>query len=197
MSLINVAPLNPELSPVDYLGGTVAIPTHHQWVGVAKGLVASTRVYLMVSFAERPAITANGNFDLSTPGTDFYVIGQVGLMPTGERTLRKVRNHTTQEVLEANIEELAYKVTRIIESTDRTVEEKVHALLCPEHGVFPDFLAHQLPTAEQALQEDEDEVQLEADPHVLVNSDGLPPEVADLLGHLEAQGLKVKVVQLD
>ena len=196
MSLINVNPKPAcEMVNVNYLGGTMDIPAHHSWVGAAKITVCGVRAHALLSFAERPAVTANGSFDLSAGTNDFCVLQEVGLMPTGEQTLRKVNNLTSDDILQANVEELTYKVRSILEDETTSVDEKLADLLCSTHGVFPEFMAHQVPTALAAAEEEiEAESKLETGPQFAEAALGdLPPEVKHFVEALSAQGATVHV----
>ena len=204
--LIKIAALGDvPMTSVDYMGGTVDIPAHHAWIGIIKANVCNYATYLMVSFRDEPAISASGNL-IVQEGNEHCVLEQVGMMPFGKATLRKVQGLSADEVLDANREELQYKVTQIIEHGGMSVEDKVHELLCPHHGVVADFFRHQIPTAAAAaLQEIEQEkaqqqVAEEAPVNLFASTaaaskEELPAEVQQMIAELEAQGASVKVIQ--
>ena len=191
--LINVAALGAvATSSVYYLGGEVDVPESHSWVGIVKANVAGVSTYIMASFRDKPQISANGNLILQE-GNEMHLLEQVGLMPIGESTLRKVRGHSAVDILEQNTEELMFKAAHILEDASATTEEKLHALFCPSHGVVVDFLRHQVPTAETVLEE---QAAKQVEPQETSQVDAreeLPPEVKHLLNHFEAQGVKVHV----
>ena len=81
----------------------------------------------------------------------------------------------------ANSEELALKMLDILES-DVSAEEKIHAIFCPEHGTFTEFLAHTHPALDKHFDEEEDAVEDAPKVRILNATDGqVPQEVLDML----------------
>ena len=151
------APKHTETKTVDYLGGTAVIPAHHNWMAVIMLGKVAHNTCLLASFANKPLMSKAG-VQWIPADEDFAIAGQVGTLNEDQliHTLRQVDNHEdSQQVLLQNTEELVIKLKHIL-SLDMPLEDKLHAIYCPEHGVFPDFMQH-CADALDAMYGDEDE----------------------------------------
>lgn len=199
MALFEVKPIENEFVSVDYLGGTLDVPAHHQWVAMTKLDCANGEVKgLLVSYEVEPTVSRNGYY-VAVPGTDSRILQEVEYQdPRG--SLRRVQGHSQEEVILLNAEELALKIERILASD---IEDKIHALFCPDHGVFIDFLKHTAPALAEHFDEveaqNETENQAEDSPEgepsvsikvmtpngaVSLEEAGLPAEVLEVLGQI-------------
>ena len=148
---------NTETKTVTYLGGTVVIPAHHNWMAVIMMGKAAHNTCLLASFANKPLMSTSG-LQWLPADEDFTIAGQVGKLNEDQliHTLRQVDHvQDDQQVLLQNTEELVIKLKHIL-SLERSTEDKLHAIYCPEHGVFPDFMQHCADVLD-ALYGDEDE----------------------------------------
>lgn len=138
MALIEIKPILDELVEVDYLGGTLTIPSHHQFVAMTKLDCSNGETKgLIVSYEVEPRVSKNGYY-VAIEGTDHRILCEVEYQdPRG--SLRRVQGHSQEEMILANAEELTYKFAQVLASDD---EDKIHTLFCPEHGIFVDFLKH-------------------------------------------------------
>ena len=137
------SPKHTETKTVTYLGGTAVIPAHHDWMAVIMMGKASHNTCLLASFANKPLISESGLQWVPTD-EDFAIAGQVGKLNEDQliHTLRQVDHvQDDQQVLLQNTEELVIKIKHIL-SLERSTEDKLHAIYCPEHGVFSDFMEH-------------------------------------------------------
>lgn len=168
------------ISLVDYMGGIVEVPDNHDYVAVNKLHCANGETKTVITSYEVEPTVSNKGYYLAVPGTGSLIIGEVeSVDPRG--SLRKVRNYTSDEVIIANSEELALKMLDILES-DVSAEEKIHAIFCPEHGTFTEFLAHTHPALDKHFDEEEDAVEDAPKVRILNATDGqVPQEVLDML----------------
>lgn len=137
------SPKHAETKTVSYLGGTAVIPAHHDWMAVIMMGKASHNTCLLASFANKPLISESG-LQWVPADEDFAIAGQVGKLNEDQliHTLRQVDHvQDDQQVLLQNTEELVIKLKHIL-SLERSAEDKLHAIYCPEHGVFSDFMEH-------------------------------------------------------
>ena len=151
------SPKHTETKTVTYLGGTAVIPAHHNWMAVIMMGKVSHNTCLLASFANKPLISESG-LQWVPADEDFAITGQVGKLNEDQliHTLRQVDHvQDDQQVLLQNTEELVIKLKHIL-SLERSTEDKLHAIYCPEHGVFSDFMEHCSDIFE-AMYGDEDE----------------------------------------
>ena len=151
------SPEDTETKTVTYLGGTAVIPAHHNWMAVIMMGKTAHNTCLLASFANKPLMSTSG-LQWMPADEDFAIAGQVGKLNEDQliHTLRKVdKLEDNQQVLLQNTEELVIKLKHIL-SLERPIEDKLHAIYCPEHGVFPDFMQH-CADALDAMYGDEDE----------------------------------------
>ena len=137
------SPKHTETKTVSYLGGEAVIPAHHNWMAVIMMDKVSHNTCLLTSFANKPLISASG-VQWVPADEDFVIAGQVSKLSEDQliHTLRQVdKVEDSQQVLLQNTEELVIKLKHIL-SLERPTEDKLHAIYCPEHGVFPDFMEH-------------------------------------------------------
>lgn len=185
MKSLRIVPISLAMSLVDYMGGIVEVPDNHDYVAVNKLHYANGETKTVITSYEVEPTVSNKGYYLAVPGTGSLIIGEVeSVDPRG--SLRKVRNCTSDEVIIANSEELALKMLDILES-DVSAEEKIHAIFCPEHGVFAEFMHHQMPMLKQyfdAVEAEEVADVTEPAPGVrVVNATGkdIPDEIKQLL----------------
>lgn len=137
------SPKHTETKTVTYLGGTAVIPAHHNWMAVIMMGKVSHNTCLLASFANKPLISISG-VQWVPADEDFVIAGQVSKLSEDQliHTLRQVdKVEDSQQVLLQNTEELVIKLKHIL-SLERPTEDKLHAIYCPEYGVFPDFMEH-------------------------------------------------------
>lgn len=137
------SPKHVETKTVTYLGGQAVIPAHHDWMAVIMMGKASHNTCLLASFATKPLVSESG-LQWVPADEDFAIAGQVGKLAEDQliHTLRQVDNvQDSRQVLLQNTEELVLKLKHIL-SLERSTEDKLHAIYCPEHGVFTDFMEH-------------------------------------------------------
>ena len=184
MKSLRIVPISLAMSLVDYMGGTVEVPDNHDYVAVNKLHCANGETKTVITSYEVEPTVSNKGYYLAVPGTGSLIIGEVeSVDPRG--SLRKVRNCTSDEVIIANSEELALKMLDILES-DVSAEEKIHAIFCPEHGTFTEFLAHTHTALDKHfdLEEAEESPAVEDAPKVrILNATGgqVPQEALDVL----------------
>lgn len=155
------SPKHTETKTVSYLGGEAVIPAHHDWMAVIMMGKASHNTCLLASFANKPLISESG-LQWVPADEDFAIAGQVGKLNEDQliHTLRQVDHvQDDQQVLLQNTEELVIKLKHIL-SLEMPAEDKLHAIYCPEHGVFSDFMGH-CSDIFDALYGDEDEDETE------------------------------------
>lgn len=155
------SPKHAETKTVSYLGGEAVIPAHHNWMAVIMMGKASYNTCLLASFANKPLISESG-LQWVPADEDFAIAGQVGKLNEDQliHTLRQVDHvQDDQQVLLQNTEELVIKLKHIL-SLEMSTEDKLHAIYCPEHGVFSDFMEHCSDIFE-AMYGDEDEDETE------------------------------------
>ena len=151
------SPKETETKTVNYLGGTAVIPAHHNWMAVIMLGKAAHDTCLLASFANKP-LMSKSCLQWVPADEDFAIAGQVAKLSEDQliHTLRQVDMlEDNQQVLLQNTEELVIKLKHIL-SLDMPLEDKLHAIYCPEHGVFPDFMQH-CADALDAMYGDEDE----------------------------------------
>ena len=137
------SPKHTETKTVSYLGGEAVIPAHHNWMAVIMMGKVSHNTCLLASFANKPLISESG-LQWVPADEDFAIAGQVSKLSEDQliHTLRQVDHvQDDQQVLLQNTEELVIKLKHIL-SLERSTEDKLHAIYCPEHGVFSDFMEH-------------------------------------------------------
>ena len=128
-----------ETKTVSYMSGTAQIPATHTHVAVVKSLF-NGKHYLR-SFAEKPQPHPEAGW---VSGAEWCDICEVEAVDTS-LTLRNVVITTDKEALESNIEELVYKLTAVMHAKQKDSSmDIIHAVFCPEHGVFTDFLEHSM-----------------------------------------------------
>lgn len=153
------SPEHTETKTVTYLAGTAVIPAHHDWMAVIMMGKASHNTCLLASFANKPLISESG-LQWVPADEDFAIVGQVGKLNEDQliHTLRQIdKLEDNQQVLLQNTEELVIKLKHIL-SLERPAEDKLHAIYCPEHGVFSDFMKH-CSAIFDAMYGDEDETE--------------------------------------
>lgn len=184
MKSLRIVPISLAMSLVDYMGGVVEVPDNHDYLAVNKLHCTNGESKTVITSYEVEPTVSNKGYYVAVPGTDSLIIGEIEAVdPRG--SLRKVRNCTSDEVIIANSEELALKMLDILES-DVSAEEKIHAIFCPEHGTFTEFLAHTHPALDKHfnLEEAEESPAVEDAPKVrILNTTGgqVPQEVLDML----------------
>ena len=132
-----------ETKTVNYLGGTIEIPAHHNWVAVIALSKLAYNTCLLASFANKPLMSTSG-VQWVPADEDFTIAAQVTKLNEDQliHTLRQVdKLEDNQQVLLQNTEELVIKLKHIL-SLELPAEDKLHAIYCPEHGIFPDFMQH-------------------------------------------------------
>ena len=155
------SPKHTETKTVTYLGGEADIPAHHNWMAVIMMGASAHNTCLLASFASKPLVSESG-LQWVPADEDFAIVGQVGKLNKDQliHTLRQVDHvQDDQQVLLQNTEELVIKLKHIL-ALERSTEDKLHAIYCPEHGVFPDFMGH-CADALDAMYGDEDEDETE------------------------------------
>lgn len=156
------SPKHTETKTVTYLGGEADIPAHHNWMAVIMMGASAHNTCLLASFASKPLVSESG-LQWVPADEDFAIVGQVDKLTKDQliHTLRQVDNaQDNQQVLLQNTEELVIKLKHIL-ALERSTEDKLHAIYCPEHGVFPDFMEHCSDIFE-AMYGDEDEDETES-----------------------------------
>ena len=156
------SPKHTETKTVTYLGGEADIPAHHNWMAVIMMGASAHNTCLLASFASKPLVSDSG-LQWVPADEDFAIVGQVGKLNKDQliHTLRQVDHvQDDQQVLLQNTEELVIKLKHIL-ALERSTEDKLHAIYCPEHGVFPDFMEHCSDIFE-AMYGDEDEDETES-----------------------------------
>ena len=156
------SPKHTETKTVTYLGGTAVIPAHHNWMAVIMLGKAAHNTCLLASFANKPLMSKSG-VQWVPADEDFAIAGQVGTLNEDQliHTLRQVdKLEDNQQVLLQNTEELVIKLKHIL-SLEGSTEDKLHAIYCPEHGVFADFMEHSADILD-AMYGDEDEDETES-----------------------------------
>ena len=151
------SPKHTETKTVSYLGGEATIPAHHDWMAVIMLGKASYNTCVLASFANKPLVSESG-LQWVPADEDFAIAGQVGKLTEDQliHTLRQVDQvRDNKQVLLQNTEELVIKIKHIL-SLEGSTEGKLHAIYCPEHGVFTDFMEHCSDIFE-AMYGDEDE----------------------------------------
>ena len=151
------SPKHAETKTVTYIGGTAVIPAHHNWMAVIMMGKAAHNTCLLASFANKPLMSSTG-VQWVPADEDFAIAGQVDQLSEDQliHTLRQVdKLEDNKQVLLQNTEELVIKLKHIL-SLELPLEDKLHAIYCPEHGVFPDFMQHCAAVLD-ALYGDEDE----------------------------------------
>ena len=127
------------MTTVDYLGGTVDVPSHHDWVAITRVLDNTDEIkYLLVSYADKPELR-NGVY---CAVGESYIIGEVSA-DTHVGSLRQVQNQDSKTAILNNTEEFLIKAQNILEA-DIPVEEKVHSLWCPSRGLVRELMEHQV-----------------------------------------------------
>jgi len=156
------SPKHTETKTVTYLGGEAVIPAHHNWMAVIALSKLAYNTCLLASFANKPLMSTSG-VQWVPADEDFAIAGQVGKLNENQliHTLRQVDHvQDDQQVLLQNTEELVIKLKHIL-SLELPVEDKLHAIYCPEQGVFPDFMQHCADIFD-AIYGDEDEDETES-----------------------------------
>lgn len=136
MKLFQIKPIMHALVQVDYLGGTLDVPANHEFVAMTKLDCANGETKgLLVSYEVEPRISKNGYY-VAVEGTGHSILGEVEYQdPRG--SLRRVQGHNRSEAILSNAEELVYKISQVLESD---IEDKIHTIFCPKHGLFVEFL---------------------------------------------------------
>lgn len=192
MALFEIKPIEDSYVEVDYLGGTISIPSHHVFVAMTKLDCANGETKgLLVSYEVEPTVSRNGYY-VAVPGTDSRILSEVEYQdPRG--SLRRVQGHNQEELILANTEELVYKFAQVLAS-DQSNEDKVHTMFCPEHGIFMDFMKHTAPSLADHFDQEDDQNEEDEDadmptvsikaltPNGIIDlSDELPPELDGIL----------------
>lgn len=136
MSFVEVNMVDEEVRTVDYMGGTVELPVHHNWVAVQ----STNGKSVLLSFLDKPIFGALG---WESKG-DYRVLGEVEnlSMEQASRTLRKVGDMSLEDCILSNAEELSHKIAAVIAS-DQSDEEKILSLFDAKKGLFAEFHAYQ------------------------------------------------------
>ena len=185
------SPKHTETKTVTYLGGTAVIPAHHDWMAVIMMGKASHNTCLLASFANKPLISESG-LQWVPADEDFAIAGQVGKLNEDQliHTLRQVDHvQDDQQVLLQNTEELVIKLKHIL-SLERSIEDKLHAIYCPEHGVFSDFMEH-CSDIFDAMYGDEDEDETEETSETALRAE-LEQAISQLFAEVPEQPVKPK-----
>ena len=185
------SPKHTETKTVTYLGGEAVIPAHHDWMAVIMMGKASHNTCLLASFANKPLISESG-LQWVPADEDFAIAGQVGKLNEDQliHTLRQVDHvQDDQQVLLQNTEELVIKLKHIL-SLERSTEDKLHAIYCPEHGVFSDFMEHCSDIFE-AMYGDEDEDESAQDTESKVRTQ-LEQAISQLFGDVSEKAAQPK-----
>lgn len=138
MSLFKLNPIENITKEVSYAGGNIDIPANHNYLGVVRIGSPGGMKHVLASFADEPRVSGSGN--LVAEGEWLILMEVHEANPT--ESLRKVGDLDTEEVIIYNTEELVNKLTTILGAEEASVEEKIHAMFCPDHGVLVDFLRH-------------------------------------------------------
>lgn len=173
------SPKHTETKTVDYLAGTATIPANHNWMAVIMLGKLAHNTCLLASFANKPLMSTSG-LQWVPADEDFAIVGQVDKLNEDQliHTLRQVDElEDNQQVLLQNTEELVIKLKHIL-SLDMPLENKLHAIYCPEHGVFPDFMQHCADVID-AMYGDEDEDEAEE-----ISEAELRAELEQVISHL-------------
>lgn len=126
-----------ETKTVQYMNGTVQIPATHTHVAVVKSLL-NGKHYLR-SFAEKPQPHPEAGWVSAAEWKDICEVEAVDT----SLTLRNVVITTDTQALESNIEELVYKLMAVMHAKQKDSSmDIIHAVFCPEHGIFTDFCEH-------------------------------------------------------
>lgn len=159
MSLIQVTPKNAEFKEVFFLGGHLEIPANHNWVALSTITNPNGAPKTMItSYENKPSLSRKGNY---IADGDYRFVVEVESVETVAGTLRHVDGVSdTKEVLLLNSEELAYKITAVLNAADLSQDEKIEELFSAE-GVFAEFSAYQNPCID-SLRAEEAEAQMEA-----------------------------------
>lgn len=136
MSFVEVNMVDEEVRTVDYMGGTLELPVHHNWVAVQ----STNGKSVLLSFLDKPFFGALG---WESKG-DYRVLGEVEnlSMEQASRTLRKVGDMSLEDCILSNAEELSHKIAAVIAS-DQSDEEKILSLFDAKKGLFAEFHAYQ------------------------------------------------------
>ena len=186
MKSFKIVPIACALVTVDYLGGEISIPENHTYVAMTKLDCSNGETKgLLISYEVEPTVSRNGYY-VAVPGTKHTILCEVEYQdPRG--SLRKVQGHTPEEAILANVEEVAIKMQYILESDS---DSKIEDIFCPEHGVFAEFMHHQMPMLKQyfdAVEAEEVADVTEPVPGVrVVNATGkeLPAEIKELFANI-------------
>lgn len=144
--------------PVVYCGVTIGVPVDHNWVAVIKLGKAGNDECLLVSFGSKPVLSESG-LQWQPVDSEFAILGQVSKVDptTLVDSLQQVDGFTDNaEILLANTKELAYKIGRVVDAGGST-QDILHAIFCPDHGIFPEYLDHTGDILDELYSDDEDE----------------------------------------
>ena len=187
------SPKHAETKTVTYLGGEAVIPAHHDWMAVIMMGKASHNTCLLASFANKPLMSESG-LQWVPADEDFAIAGQVGKLSEDQliHTLRQVdKLEDNQQVLLQNTEELVIKLKHIL-SLEMPAEDKLHAIYCPEHGVFSDFMQHCADIFDAIYgDEDEDETESAQDAESKVRAQ-LEQAISQLFGDVPEKAAQPK-----
>ena len=168
------------MTAVDYMGGTVECPENHNYIALTKLRAGDGSLKAVItSFEVVPNVSAHSGY-IARPGTEHRILGEV-VYQEPQGSLRKVRGLDRSESILQNAEELALKMQRVLESD---TEDKIHAIFCPDHGIFTEFLEFTAPMLDDHFTEldAEDNTEADAEPKI-VNLSGkqVPEEILNLL----------------
>lgn len=172
-------PVPTKAKTVTYLGAEIEIPANHDWVAVVMMGKAGNHTCLLASFGTKPAVSETG-LQWVPVDEDFQILGQVAHVAAPEllNTLRQVDNiEDPRQVLLQNTEELVIKLKHIL-SSGAGVEEILHAIYCPEHGTFTQFMDHSVDAISDFFPDEDEEKEMSA---------GAPEEIRDVLAGVLGQ----------
>lgn len=138
MSFVEIKQPAGQLRRVDYMGGFVEIPAHHNWVAAQAGMGKT----MLVSFRNQPRW--NGG-SWAASDEDFRLLSEIKHITVADcaRTLRKVGDMGLEDCIVSNAEELAHKIAAIVTADNLTQEEKILSLFDSKSGLFAEFHAYQ------------------------------------------------------
>lgn len=138
MSFVEIKTPAGQLRRVDYMGGVVDIPAHHNWLAAQAGMGKT----MLVSFASQPRWDGSS---WDAKDEDFRLLSEIKHLSVADcaRTLRKVGDMGLEDCIVSNAEELAHKIAAIVTADNLTQEEKILSLFDAKKGLFAEFHAYQ------------------------------------------------------
>ena len=168
------------MTTVEYMGGTVDCPENHSYIALTNVRAGDGSLKAVItSFEVEPTVSVRSGY-IAQRGTEHCILGEV-VYQEPQGSLRKVRGLDRSESILQNAEELALKMQCVLESD---TEDKIHAIFCPDHGIFTQFLEFTAPMLDDHFTELDAENNNEAgaEPKI-VNLSGkqVPEEILNLL----------------